>query len=200
MLKLKKIAVTGTLSSGKSTVCSFLQKEGAYLVSADEVAHSLLVPSTLLGKKIIALLGEDIVENNLFSRKKIAEKVFKDLEILKKLEGLLHPIIVQEIDTRYEQAKQENKYPFFVVEIPLFYEASLPNTYDYVIVVAADSSLCKKRWLQRKKEEKDFFERSQRELPLEEKKKQANFVIENQGNLQDLYRQVKKLYQQLTQI
>ena len=73
MLALKKIAVTGGLASGKSTVCALLKKRGAYVVSADEIVHRLLSPHTPLGRQVIKVLGSDIVSGNELDRKKIAQ-------------------------------------------------------------------------------------------------------------------------------
>ncbi len=145
MLKLKKIAVTGGVSCGKSTVCLLLKKLGAYYVSTDEIVHTLLIPSTTLGNQLVQLLGKEILLKGSFSRDRIAEKVFENPELLRKLEALIHPPVLQEIKKLYEKAEKERKYPLFVVEIPLLYEIGEEKSYDFVILVTCQEEVKKKR-------------------------------------------------------
>jgi len=91
MLKLVKIAITGGVASGKSSVCRFFQELGAYVVNADAIVHKLLDPSSDLGKQIIQLFGT-------LSRKRLSEIVFEDPEKLEKLEKLLHPAVLKKIE------------------------------------------------------------------------------------------------------
>ena len=65
MLKLKKIAVTGGLAAGKTTVCQIFKELGAYVVSADEIVHQLLSPDTAVGQQVVSLLGSDIVSGQI---------------------------------------------------------------------------------------------------------------------------------------
>ena len=88
-IKLLKIAVTGEVASGKSTVCNYFKQLGAYVVDADEIAHKLLSSKqTPVGQKIIKFLGTDILEKGEISREKIADIVFDDLEKLEILDAI----------------------------------------------------------------------------------------------------------------
>src|SRR3989344_834415 len=97
MLKLKKIAITGGVASGKTSVCRFLQELGAFVVNADVIVHELLVPGTDLGQQIIRQFGPEVLQNGEISRRVIAEKVFEDPQQLLKLEKLLHPAVLHKI-------------------------------------------------------------------------------------------------------
>ena len=145
MLALKKIAVTGGLASGKSTVCALLKKRGAYVVSADEIVHQLLSPHTPLGQQVIKLLGSDIVNNHQLDRKKIAQIVFSNPQKLEALEKLLHPQVLNEIDTAYEKIKHRSDYRCFAAEVPLLYEIGAEKRFDLVIGVVADPAECRAR-------------------------------------------------------
>jgi dephospho-CoA kinase len=90
-METRKIAVTGTLSSGKSTVCQLLKEFGAYVVSADEIVHRLLRVETEIGQKVIDLLGEEILSEGQIDRAKIAKKVFRNPQLLQALEQIIHP-------------------------------------------------------------------------------------------------------------
>src|SRR6478672_5591088 len=94
----KKIAVTGGLSSGKSTVCQFFREFGAYVTNADEIVHRLLTPEKSVGQQVINLFSEDILTNGQIDRSKIAEKAFSNPKLLQALEDLVHPIVQHEIE------------------------------------------------------------------------------------------------------
>ncbi len=90
MLKLEKVAITGGLSCGKSSVCRYFKELGAYVISADEIVHQLLIPTNELGQEVIALLGKDIAVNGTIDRSMIAKKVFENKTLLLSLEKLIH--------------------------------------------------------------------------------------------------------------
>src|SRR5580700_5876146 len=98
MLKTKKIAVTGGLAAGKTTVCQIFKELGAYVVSADEIVHQLLSPGTTVGQQVIKLLGSDIISGQELDRKKIAAKVFFQRDLLHLLEEIIHPAVFDEIE------------------------------------------------------------------------------------------------------
>jgi dephospho-CoA kinase len=192
-IKLKKIAVTGGIASGKSTVCQFFEQLGAFVVSADAIVHQLLVPTTQLGKEIIALLGADIVVDEKLSREKIAQKVFRNPPLLKKFEESIHPNVQKVIEAKYTAASQTHA-PLFVAEIPLLFEANQAKFYDWVIVVACDEKKSRERC---RFDADEYERRNQRLMPIEEKIKQADSVVENNGNLDDLYQTIQHIYNSL---
>src|SRR5690348_8893921 len=129
MLDLKKVAVTGGLSSGKSTVCQIFRGLGSHVISADAIVHQLLSPNTSLGQEVIKLLGVEIVINKTIDRKSIANKVFNNPQLLHQLEKLLHPAVFNEMKKEYEKAKNFSA-PLFVAEVPLLFEAGQENWFD----------------------------------------------------------------------
>lgn len=193
MLILRKIAVTGGLASGKSTVCRFLKECGGYVVDADAVVHRLLSPETSVGQQVISLLGLTIVVGNRIDRKKIAQLVFSNREKLHGLEAILHPAVKEEIETEYNQVKKNSSYSFFVAEIPLLYEAKMEKFFDTVIAVVSDPALAKNRF-----SGTDFEERIARQETTEAKAIKADFTLVNNGDVAALKQAVFKLASQLT--
>jgi dephospho-CoA kinase len=194
VLILRKVAVTGGLASGKTSVCRILESLGAYVVDSDEVVHQLLSPNTALGKQIIELLGSDVLTEGNFDRKKIAKKVFSEPEKLRSLEQHLHPAVIDEIEKRFQKIKNANKYKFFVAEIPLLYEKEYEKYYDYVIVVTSDPSIARRRFFQRDGHlEEEYEKRMGRQLPPGEKAAHADFVIINNGDENQLKEQVMNI-------
>ncbi|MDR2539090.1 MAG: dephospho-CoA kinase [Chlamydiales bacterium] len=199
MLNLKKLAITGGLSSGKTTVCHLFKELGAFVVSTDEIVHNLLVPDSIIGKRIIQLFGPSIVENNSLNRKKIARQAFPDVKLLRSLEELIHPVVYTQIEKEYQYAKQTGKYPLFIAEIPLLYERFKQDEFDVVITVTADLSICQKRFIkQPHRTIREFEQRMAQQIDPENKAKKSDYVIKNNGSLARLKDQVAKLYSLLT--
>lgn len=199
MLNLKKIAVTGGLASGKSTTCRIFEELGAYVVSADTIVHHLLSPDSVIGQQVIQLLGSEILNNQQFDRRKIAEKVFSHPERLKALENIIHPAVFAEMDKHYNRIKNADKYSLFVAEIPLLYEVGAEENYDAVIAVIADPKICRERFIDQKGcLDQEFTLRMQAQMPPETKATKASYVITNNGTMDALKRQVMKIYSSLT--
>lgn len=193
-----KIAITGGVASGKSTVCQQFQKLGAVVVSADSIVHELLNSQTDLSQKIIRILGPDILRNGKIDRSIVAEKVFKDPKLLRELEAILHPAVLTEIEQRYEKARQAGTSTLFAVEIPLLYEIGAEKFYDAVVAVVADESITKKRWIETGHTPEEYERRMNRQFSQKTKSAKATYTIQNNGTLEDLRIQVERLYAMFT--
>ncbi len=195
---MKKVAITGGLSSGKSSVCRILKHLGAYTVSADEIVHQLLSPHTRIGHKVLDLLGQEILKEGHFDRAKIAEIVFAEPKKLKKLEAILHPAVIEAINTLYSQVKAENTHALFVAEIPLLFESESERYFDKIVAVIADPKIAKKRFQLHTPYSFDEFERRMaQQLAPSSKAAKADFTIINNGSLDELETLTKQLYQSL---
>ena len=190
MLKLKRIAITGGIASGKTSVCRVFQELGAYVVNADAIVHELLSLQTNLSQQVISLLGKDILIDGKLSRRVIAEKVFKDPEVLHALEKLLHPAVLYKIEELYQAACQQGTYTAFVVESPLLFEIGQDQFYDLVIAVLADEAVSRKRFSQAGFTPEEYERRMKRQLPPVEKARRADYIINNNGSLDNLREQV----------
>lgn len=198
MLKLRKIAITGSIASGKSAVCHILKKNGAYVVNSDKIAHQLLSLDNPIGKRVWKLFGDEILTDQKLDRKKIANIVFHNPEKLKALEEILHPVILQEIQKIYEREKNQKRYNLFVVEMPLLFELDQEGFYNLIICVQAQPNVCKDRFMQQGFSEEDFYARISRQMDPVEKCKESDFIITNDGSLEDLENQVNEIYPELT--
>ena len=175
MLKLKRIAITGGVASGKTSVCQLFKELGAFVVSADAIVHELLRPDTDLGRQIILQFGTEILENGKFSRRILAEKVFDDSKRLEILEELLHPAVLKQIEELYSRARKEGKYSSFVVE--------------------TDEKVAKRRFELAGFQPEEYEKRMKRQIKPSEKASRAHYTIQNNGTLEDLRKQVVKLNQ-----
>lgn len=186
-----KVAITGGLSCGKSTVCHFLKQLGAYTVSADKIVHELLSDSEELVNKVTKLLGDEVMKEGKLNRKAIAEQVFEHPHLLLELEQLLHPHVFEQIADEHGKAAD---HLLFAAEIPLLFETEAECDYDKTIAVTSNSAK------ERSGLTADAFEkRTARQLPPEEKARRADIVIQNDGTLDELQMAVAKVYHQLNE-
>jgi dephospho-CoA kinase len=199
MLKLRKVAITGGLSCGKSSVCRILKEFGAYVVSADTIVHQLLSSDTNLGQEIVHLLGPDVWVNQKVDRSRVARIVFHDLELLKALEELVHPAVYRELDKDYQRQNNQSQLPsLFVAEIPLLFESGGQRDYNDIVAVVASLEVCCKRFKEATGcDQREFNNRMVRQLPLLDKAMLADYVVMNNGTLSDLQQVTKELYQEL---
>ncbi len=197
MLKLKKIATTGGLAAGKTTVCQLFKELGAYVISADEIVHQLLSPGTDVAQQVVKLLGSTILSNGVIDRKKVSELVFSHPEQLRMLEKIVHPRVFDEIDRNYEQVKREGRHPLFIAEIPLLYEAEREKNFDAVISVYADPERCQERFMQ-EHTEREFKQRMSRQLDPHIKCATAHYMLYNNGTIEELRAQVQTLFNNLS--
>lgn len=201
MLKLKKIAITGSIASGKSTVCGIFKELGAYVISADVIAHELLSSSQTVIKRVLELLGQGVLVNNKIDRQSIARLVFRDRELLQRFEEILHPSIREKIEENYRlQSSLTSPPPLFIVEVPLLFELGWEKDYDKTIVVKAALKICENRFEKKTHTKKsDFADRLKRQWSQDEKLKCADEIIVNEGSLADLQQSTKQLYEKLIQ-
>jgi len=190
---LKKIAVTGGLASGKSSVCHFLQKLGAYVVSADQIVHTLLNLDSSIGRSIVEIFGSEVVVDGQLDRALIAQIAFHDEQKLAALERLTHPWVREEINQLFEGAERDGSFSLFVVEVPLLFEAEMEDLFDDIVAVQARASLCQERF----GDEDQYRRRMERQIPMDEKEIRADFVVTNEGSLEQLEEETKAVFNAL---
>lgn len=188
---LKKIAVTGAIASGKSTVCHVFRELGAYVVSADQIVHQLLT-SASTSQQVIELLGSRIVCDGVIDRKKVADIVFTNPTLLQELERLIHPLVFREIKKEFQKAS-EKMYSLFVAEVPLLFEAGFHTWFDAIIAVVASKNTRRGRAA----DDQEFSRRAEMQSTSDDIASKVTFIIENEGTIDALRETVKQLYYQI---
>lgn len=197
MLKLRKIAVTGGVASGKSTVCAFFHEWGASVVSADKIVHHLLSNDQQIIRQLTLLFGAGILADGIPDRGAIARRVFNHPQLLKSLESLLHPAVIASIEDNYRNACEEGNAALFVAEVPLLYEVGYDDAFDAVVFVDAPPEVCRQRFIQQGGDAEDFARRCARFLPSSVKRRRAHYVIDNDGNMAQLQKAARRVYEQV---
>ena len=182
------IALTGGISTGKSTVCNLFKLHGFLTIDADMIAHRLLDENS---DKIASMFGTQYVENGKVLRKKLGTIIFSNEENKLKLEALLHPLIKEEIIKESRIFESQNK-PYFV-DIPLFFEKMhYPISKSLVIYTPRDLQV--QRLMKRDNINEDEAKlKISNQMDIEEKKKLADMVIDNSKNLKNLQDEVERI-------
>jgi len=194
-----KVGLTGSIATGKSTVAELLKKEGAYVIDADKVVHSLLEKEDIK-QKIRELFGNVFTENGSVDKKKLAQIVFSNERKRKQLESILHPEVFREIERFFTDVWEKDLKAVAVAEVPLMIETGSYKNYDVVVVVYAPENVQLERLTKKGMEKEEAIKRIRSQMSPEEKIKYGDFVINNAGSLEELEKEVKKLYQKLKKL
>ncbi len=175
------IGLTGGIASGKSLAAEELKRLGVYLIDADEIAREVVRPGLPAYKEIVKEFGEDILNpDKTINRKALGAIVFSNPLLRKRLEQITHPGILGEIDKRVFAIKGKDTKAIIIVDAALLIEVGLHKKMDKVIVVYADENTQIARLMKRDGLTKDEAKnRISAQMSLNEKKKYADFVIEN---------------------
>lgn len=199
-LVMKVLALTGGIASGKSTVAKMFQDLGALILNADTLAHETYAPGTPLYRELLQRYGNELAPSGAeINRKALAKILFQNPKEKQWLEAKIHPLTRAKIKTHLENlAKKKASPPLVLVEAALHVEGNYYQEFDGLIVVDISPEVQLERLQARDHLSlQEAQARLANQLPLEEKKKYANWVIENSGTLQETAKEVKKLYSSL---
>lgn len=194
------IGITGGIASGKSTVLEMLRQRGAETLSADDVARQVLSKGRPAYQEVLDRFGTAITDaDGEIDRSVLAKIIFADEKARRDLNRITHPRIIQEIRAAIEGFRKCSKgTSVLAIEIPLLYECGLECIVDYVVVVAAEQGIQVHRLTTRTGiTPEEAIRRINSQLPMSEKVRKADFVVWNNGNLQDLEEAVDDLWRRL---
>lgn len=196
----KVIGLTGNIGTGKSTVAKMFNELGAQIIDADRVARDIVEPNKPAWTEIVNYFGEKILnKDRTINRKKLGEIVFKDEEKRLKLNNITHPKIMKKIRSFVNECKKKNASAVIIEAALIVEKGGLKDLIDALIVVSSNEE----RQLQRIKtrDKIDLGEARSRiksQLPISEKIKYADFIINNSTNLEETRKQVNKIWRNLT--
>jgi len=182
------VALTGGISTGKSTVCKILKQNGFSIIDADLIAHKLLDQNS---KKIASMFGEKYVENGKVIRKELGKIIFSNEENKLKLEALLHPLIKEEVAKESIELEKQNKIYF--VDIPLFFEKMRYPIPKSLVVYIPEEVQIQRLMLRDKINKSEAKLKISNQMNIEEKKKLADILIDNSKDLEHLENEVKRV-------
>jgi dephospho-CoA kinase len=194
-----KVGLTGGYASGKSFVAGELERLGCRVIRADLLGHAVLARGGAAYQPVVETFGTDILTpGGAIDRKALAAIVFEDPQLLEKLNGFVHPAVIRLEDEILHAFALEQPRGVAVVEAAILIEHERDRMFDRIILAACGLETQIARGMKR-----DHLTREQvlarlaRQLPLEEKKRHAHYVVDTSGDKQDTVRQVQTIFQDL---
>ena len=194
-----KVGLTGGIASGKSTVAEAFARLGAKVLDADKVAREVVLPGQPAWRKLQQAFGpEFFLPDGEVNRSKLRRLVFADPEERSKLNAIVHPEVMKEINCRFEQLTTSAPDAVVVVDVPLLLEVGVAHRFDRVIVVYVTKSIQIERLRQRDGLSLEEARRAlSTQMVLNKKVEQADYVIDNSGTRAETQAQVEEVWQEL---
>jgi dephospho-CoA kinase len=182
------VGLTGGIATGKSLASGLFAQKGAFLIDADSVARQAVMPGSPGLERIAGQFGQSVLDSSgALDRDKLGSLVFADPEKRKKLEAILHPLILGNVFARIEELRKQGHAGIVVSDIPLLFECGIQNRFDKTVLVYADASAQMQRLIERNRlAEAQAQQRLSAQMPIAEKRQHADFIIENTGTRADL--------------
>lgn len=192
------VGLTGSMASGKSIVSKTLKELGLPIIDADLIARKIVSPNEAGYREIVDHFGQGILNpDQTINRRKLAKIIFSDSKERERLNSLLHPRIVKEIKRRIEDFKGRGER-LVIIDAALLIESRELSLVDKLIVVTVSPKIQVRRLAQRDHlTEKEARERIATQMPLSEKVKLADYVIDNGGSVKKTIKRTRELYNKL---
>jgi len=194
-----RVGLTGGIATGKSTVGAMFVDLGCRLIDSDRITHQLLEPGQAVHAAVVKEFGERILApDETIDRRILGGIVFRDAEARGKLNSIVHPAVIQRQKEWLEQVEAEDPRAIAMVDAALMIEVGTYRNYDKVIVVMCSPEIQRQRLRARSTlSEEEIESRIRSQMPMEEKVKYADFVIDNSGTIEQTREQVGLVYGQL---
>jgi dephospho-CoA kinase len=194
-----QVGLTGGIATGKSTVSRLFVECGAHLIDADVLAREVVAPGTPALQQIVETFGKDMLRpDDTLDRDRLGNVVFKDAKQLARLNAIVHPYVAVEQERCCQEIAAKMPHALIIYDAALLIEANAHSRMDRVIVVTADEKTQIQRLMARNHlSEEDAHKRIHAQMPLDEKVKVADYVIDGTLPIERLRQDVKKIYAEL---
>jgi dephospho-CoA kinase len=185
-----RVALTGGIGSGKSLVGEILEELGALVIDSDQLAREVIERGSPGYEEVITAFGDSILSEGQIDRAKLAAVVFKEKDLRKKLESIIHPLVREAAE---KLAKNLPSGAILVNQIPLLVESDGAKRFDYVVTVSADEDIRRERLRLRGLKDYEITERMAAQVADLDREKIANYILRNDGSIDELTRAVEEL-------
>jgi len=191
---LKLIGLTGGVGSGKSTVADMLRELGAEVVDADQATHAAYAPGSAGFDSVVREFGPDYAREGSIDRARLGELVFHDDDARRRLNAIVHPLVREWMARRTGEAAERGA-EIVVHEVPLLFENGLEAMYEEVILVYVPAAVQLERLVSGRGVPKDRAKAMvAAQMPMDEKRRVARFVVDNSGTREETREQLKRLW------
>ncbi len=192
-----KIALTGGIATGKSTVANRLKELGAIILDADEFARRAVAPGTPSSVALRNLIGEDYYNpDQTLKRRELREKIIESPSLREKIDNLLHPFILQAMWVEWERWRKLDPCAVIIFDIPLLFEGGFDKDFDFIILIHSPPEIQVQRLMQRDGVSRPEAERTlSMQEPIDAKKTRSHFIIDNSSTPASTIRQVDEIWE-----
>ena len=195
------IGLTGSIASGKSTVSRILAKCGAPIVDADLIARAVAKRGEMGWRKIVDAFGKGVLqEDGELDRARVGEMIFRDATKRAELDGIMHPIILERMETEIATYKKHGEQ-IVVLDVPLLLELGWQDKVSVIWLVAVSRDTQKRRLMERNNLTEDQASvRIASQMSIEEKRRYADVIINNDGTLEETEQTVRARWHETKQM
>jgi dephospho-CoA kinase len=193
--------LTGGIATGKSTVTAFLRQAGAIIIDADKIAHDVVRRGLPAWRSIVKNFGRNILrKNGEIDREKLGRIIFHDESRKEELNRIVHPFVFEGMEDQMEEIQRIDPGAVVIQDIPLLFESGMHRRLPRIIVVYVPEPLQYDRLMKRNRlSEAEATARIRSQIPIEEKKKRADILIDNSGTLDQTKARSLEVYEMLKQ-
>jgi dephospho-CoA kinase len=197
-----RVGLTGGIAAGKTTVGKMFVELGCHLIDSDNITHKLFEPGEAVHASVAEAFGGRVLsDDGGINRKVLGEIVFNDPAARSKLNALVHPAVIQRQQEWLRQVEREDPAGIGIVDATLMIETGSYKNYDRVVVVTCAPDIQKRRLRERSRLSEEQIEaRIRSQMPMEEKVKHADYVVDNSGDLAETRRQVEGIHSKLREL
>lgn len=194
-----RIALTGGIATGKSTVARIFADLGATILDADQVAREVAQPGTNCWQTLRDFLGPAYFEENgALRRRELRERIIEDSQCRLTVDAILHPTILEEMEQRWQALQTLRPEQIIIFDIPLLFEAGLADCFETIILVYTSREIQIQRLMLRDSlSAAEAAETLTMQLPIETKRAKSHVVIDNSGDLDHTHQQVRAIWAKL---
>jgi dephospho-CoA kinase len=198
----RNFGLTGGIASGKSTVAGFLEALGAKVIDADQVGHELLQPSNPIHSKLVSHFGQEILKpGGEIDRGRLSTIVFADPQKLGELTSIMHPRLIARVEELAEELRSRHPRAVILVDAALIYEAGVADRFAKILVAWCRPEQQIERLMAKTGvSRQEALRRMASQIPPEEKRRRADYVIDCSGSLEETQAQVEALYPEIKRL
>ncbi len=191
------VGLTGNFGMGKSYVLSVFKDLGAKVLKSDSIVGELLKDEKVK-RKVLEIFGNEVLDSkDELDKPGIADKIFNDSRLRKKLEALLHPLVLREICDQVGRIKNQDR--IVIVEVPLLFEGNYQRQFDKTITVYTTKKTAIERLIKSGFSCSQAVLRLKAQLPIAEKKKRSDYTINNNGSREKTRERTEKIFRLLVE-
>jgi dephospho-CoA kinase len=196
-----RVGLTGGIGCGKSTVAAMMRALGCHVIEADPLAHKLIEPGQPAFQEVVRAFGADILHSDgHVDRGKLGAIVFADMDKLLRLNAIVHPRVLKELERLFSEYAVANPQGVAVIEAALLVEAGYAKHLDRLVVAWCKPEQQMERLLACGMSREQIEQRLAAQMPLEEKRRRADDVVDCSVPLEETRAQVERLVAKLQQL